>query len=415
MSRLVQKFGGTSVANLDLIKKAAQIAINSAQEGHEVTTVVSAMGGTTDQLIQLAKQISCSPNPRELDMLLTTGEQQSVALMSMAIQELGWPARSFTGGQAGILTESLHGSAKIKDVNPEAIEASLNRGEIPVVAGFQGVTSMQELTTLGRGGSDTTAVALANALEAERCDIYTDVSGVYTADPRILSDAKRLPCISYEEMLELAATGAKVMTYRSVELAMEKEMPVRIRSTFDPQDLGTLITDRMAAPEYTICGITVDLDQVSISVKFPASEEGAKPLESVSSLFTRLNELHIPTDMIMLLAREDEPLQELAFTVEKVYATRVQTIVESIWDKSNEILLTTDSTLARLSIIGRTFTQRPELVAGIFDTLHHASIPVQLVATGDLRMSVLLPTQHAHQAVKLIHSRFGMDNDLKVA
>lgn len=415
MSRIVQKFGGTSVANLELIKKAAQIAISSAQDGHEVATVVSAMGGTTDELIALAKQVSLSPSPRELDMLLTTGEQKSVALLSMAIQELGWPARSFTGAQAGILTESRHGAANIKEINPEAIEASLNRGEIAVVAGFQGITSQQELTTLGRGGSDTTAVALANALGALRCDIYTDVKGVYTADPRILDSAKRLPCVSYEEMLELSATGAKVMNSRSVELAMDNEMPVRIRSTFDPHDEGTLVTLKHKAPEYAICGITLDTNQVSFSVKFPFLEDGSKPLESVSSLFTRLNELHIPTDMIMLLAREDEPLQELAFTVARNYAPRVKAIIEGIWSQSDSILLSTDNTLARLSVIGRTFTARPEMVAGIFDALHHASIPVQMVATGDLRMSVLLPIQHAHQAVKLIHSRFGMDDDLRVA
>jgi len=415
MARIVQKFGGTSIANLDLIKKVAKIAVASAQEGHEVTTVVSAMGGMTDELIATARQISRSPNAREMDMLLTTGEQQSVALMSMAIQELGWPARSFTGGQAGIVTESRHGAANIKQVNPEAIEASLNRGEIAVVAGFQGITPGQELTTLGRGGSDTTAVALANALEAIRCDIYTDVRGVYTADPRILGEARRLPCVSYEEMLELAATGAKVMNHRSVELAMENEMPVRIRSTFEPDDHGTLVTHRSASPEYAICGITIDTNQVSFSVKFPPAENGHKPLESVSSLFTRLTELHIPTDMIMLLAREDEPLQELAFTVDHGFALRVQTMIETIWQKPKGVLLTTDSTLTRLSIVGRTFTTRPEMVAGVFDALHNAAIPVQMVATGDLRMSVLLPTQHAHQAVKLIHERFDMDKELRVA
>jgi aspartate kinase len=415
MARIVQKFGGTSVASLERIRKAAQIAVKAAQEGEDVTAVVSAMGDTTDQLINLAQQICGSPNLRELDMLLATGEQQSVALMSMAIQELGWPARSFTGAQAGIVTESRHGAAKIKDVDTQALEASLNRGEIPVVAGFQGVTTTQEVTTLGRGGSDTTAVALASALEAERCDIYTDVSGVFTADPRILSEARRLPCLSYEEMLELAATGAKVMNYHSVELAMDRHMPVRIRSSFAPDDPGTLITHRLVAPEYTICGITSDTSQVAFSLKFPVVEESAKPLESVSSLFTRLHELSIPTDMIMLLSHEDEPMQELAFTVENNFATRVKAIVQSIWCDPNEIFLATDDTMARVSVIGRTFTARPEIVAGVFDTLHQASIPVHMVTTGDLRMSVLLPAHHAHEAVKLIHSRFDMADDMKAA
>jgi aspartate kinase len=415
MARIVQKFGGTSVANIERIRKAAQIAVNAAQEGHEVTAVVSAMGDTTDKLIALAQQVNDVPNLRDLDMLLATGEQQSVALMSLAIQQLGWPARSFTGGQAGVITESRHGSANIKEVNPAEVEASLNRGEIAVVAGFQGVTVKQELTTLGRGGSDTTAVALASALEAERCDIYTDVCGVFTADPRILNEAKRLPCLSYEEMLELAATGAQVMTQRSVELAMDNHVPVRIRSAFEPEDTGTLVTHRLVAPEYTICGITLDTNQVSFHLKFPHGEGDLKPLEAVSALFTRLNELGIPTDMVMLLSREDEPFQELAFTTLKNFSTRVAAIIQAIWGDSSSIYLTNDDTIARVSVVGRKFTSRPEVVAAVFDTLNQASIPVQMVATGDLRMSLLLPFAYAHRAVRLIHSRFGLTEDMAVA
>jgi aspartate kinase len=415
MARIVQKFGGTSVANVERIRRAAQIAVGAAQEGNEVTTVVSAMGDTTDRLIALAHEINDVPNLRDLDMLLTTGEQQSVALMSLAIQQLGWPARSFTGGQAGVITESRHGSANIKEVNPVEIEASLNRGEIAVVAGFQGVTSKLELTTLGRGGSDTTAVALASALDAERCDIYTDVAGVFTADPRILNEAKRLPCLSYEEMLELAATGAQVMNQRSVELAMDNHVPVRIRSAFEPDDAGTLVTHRLVAPEYTICGITLDTNQVSFSLKFPHSEEECKPLDQVSALFTRLNELNIPTDMVMLLAHEDEPYQELAFTTAKNVSTRVGAIIQSIWGEAGAVTLSTDETIARLSVVGRKFTSRPEVVAAVFDTLNQASIPVHMVATGDLRMSLLLPFEYAHRAVRLIHSRFGLTEDMAAA
>lgn len=411
MGRLVQKFGGSSVADLSLVRKAAEIAVKTASEGHEVLAVVSAMGKTTDGLISLAEQISGTPNARELDMLLSTGEQVSIALMSMAIQELGWQARSFTGAQAGIRTECQHGLARIKEIEPEKLEASLARGEIAVVAGFQGIADNEEITTLGRGGSDTTAVALAAHLGAERCDIFTDVSGVYTADPRLLPEARRLKAISYEEMLELASTGAKVMNARAVELAMDTHMPIRVRSTFQPDDLGTLVTHRFVAPEYTIAGISLDVSQASISLKTPhfAFNE-TKPLEGVTSLFTRLNELNIQTDMVMLLAREDEPLQELAFTLDEKALPRVKAIIESLDETLGKPHVSVDTDIARISVVGRRLTGRPEIVAGVFEALNSAEIPVQMVAAADIRVSVLLPIRYASFAVKLIHNRFELSD-----
>jgi aspartate kinase len=409
MGRLVQKFGGSSVADVELIRKAAEIAVKTASEGHEVATVVSAMGKTTDQLISLAEQISERPNSRELDMLVSTGEQVSIALMTMAIQELGWQARSYTGAQAGIVTECQHGLARIKEVRPERIAASLARGEIAVIAGFQGITDNHEITTLGRGGSDTTAVALAAALGAERCDIFTDVNGIYTADPKLLANARRLPAVSYEEMLELASTGARVINARSIELAMDTHLPVRVRSTFQPDDLGTLITHRMVAPDYTIAGISLDLSQASISLKTPAlSMHEAKQLEGVASLFTRLNELSIQTDMVMLLSREDEPSQELAFTMDRRSLARVTSIIESLSESLGEPKMGVDTDIARISLVSHRLTSRPEIVAGVFDVLNNASIPVKMVATGDIRVSVLLSVEHAYNAVKLIHNRFNL-------
>jgi len=412
MARIVQKFGGTSVASVGCIRKAAEIAVKAAKEGHEVATVVSAMGQTTDELISLAEEITSSPNARELDMLLSTGEQQTIALMSMAIQELGWQARSFTGGQAGIYTENQYGKAKIREIQPQGIESSFNRGEIPVVAGFQGVTQANEVTTLGRGGSDTTAVALASVLGAERCDIYTDVSGVFTADPRLFSQAKKLPCLSYEEMLELAATGAQVINHHSVGLAMDSQMPVRIRSTFQPDDLGTLITNRITAPEYPICGITLDVNQAWFNIRMFSVDEREKQqrLDSISSLFTRLNELNISSDMVMLLAHEDEPFQDLAFTVEKANAKRVQSILKGIRNLGDPQFVV-DEHLARVSIIGRRLTHRPEIVASVFEALTQREIPIQMVATGDLRMSLLVPVPHAEKAVTLIHNYFGLEEE----
>jgi aspartate kinase len=410
MTRLVQKFGGTSVADVQHIRKAAEIAVAAAADGHEVTTVVSAMGHTTDHLISLAEQITDQPSAREMDMLLMTGEQQSIALMSMAIQSLGGQARSFTGAQAGIITEHKHGFAKIKEIHPQGIESSLERGEIAVVAGFQGISDHNEFTTLGRGGSDTTAVALTAALSAERCDIYTDVNGVYTADPRLLSDARKLVSVSYEEMLELAAGGAQVMNARSVELAMDSQVPVRVRSTFEPQDPGTLITHQLSTPEYTIAGIACDMSHASLCLTSPVLNAGQAHLEGISGLFTRLKELGIVTDMVMLLAREDEPSQELAFTVEKKSLSRVQIIIEALDKELGQPKLTIDTDIARISVVGRGLTARPAVVADVFETLYAASIPVQMVATGDIKVSALVPARHARDAVRLIHNRFDLNN-----
>ncbi len=408
MAKIVQKFGGTSVANPECIRKAARIVVSEANAGNEVLAVVSAMGHTTDKLISLAQQITPSPTARELDMLLTTGEQQSVALMSMAIQELGGQARSFTGGQAGIITESKHGSARIEEIRPAPLESAMNRGEIPVVAGFQGITTNHELTTLGRGGSDTTAVAVATAIGADRCDIYTDVNGVYTSDPRIVSRASRLSSISYEEMYEMAHTGATVINDRAVSLAKEHQLPVRIRSTFWPEDKGTLVTELSNTPEHSICGITLDLNQVWFSWQMSVNNDQNSKLDNVASLFLRLNELNITADMVMLLAREDEPLQELVFTVEKSAAKRTQSIIESQNSQGSKLLL--DDKLARISVISRRLNGKPEIVATVFDALHQADIPVHMVATGDLRFSLLTPKNHAENALNLIHQHFNLSD-----
>lgn len=416
MGRLVQKFGGTSLGDVNKIKKAAEIAVAAAAEGNEVATVVSAMGHTTDHLIGLAEEVTNgTPSAREMDMLLTTGEQVSIALMSMAIQSLGYQARSFTGSQAGIITESNHGMAKIQQVEPKAVEASLARGEIAVIAGFQGVTNSNELTTLGRGGSDTTAVAVAGALNADRCDIYTDVNGVYTADPRLLSDARRLQAVSYEEMLELSATGAQVLAARSVELAMDSNVPLRVRSTFEPKDQGTLIGHRVMVPEYTVCSIACDMSQAALTLKSRIVDKNSASLEGISALFTRLEELNIQTDMLMLLAHEDEPSQEMAFTVDRRSLSRVQSLIESLNDSLGNPRVNLDTDIARISVVGRRLTQRPEVVASVFEALQSGGIPVNMVATGDLRVSVLLPAKHAREAVKLIHNRFKLEEDSFIA
>lgn len=407
MSRLVKKFGGTSIADVQHVKKAAEIAVEAAHKGHEVVTVVSAMGDTTDHLIELAEQINETPSAREMDMLLATGEQMSIALMTMAIQSMGYQARSFTGAQAGIITEPNHGLAKIQEVRADAVDASLARGEIAVIAGFQGTTESNELTTLGRGGSDTTAVALAAALKADRCDIYTDVRGIYTADPRLLSEAQLLPALSYEEMVELSSTGAQVLAATSVELAMDSNVPVRVRSTFEPSDTGTLITNRLAAPEYTVCSISCDMAQAAITIKTELDTNSSK-LDGLSSMFTRLQELGIHTDMLMLLAHEDEPAQEVAFTVEQRSLAKVQSVIESNNLSLGNSRSNIDTDIARISVVGRKLTSRPEVIASVFEALQLGGIPVNMVATGDIRVSVVLPARYAREAVRLIHDKFGL-------
>jgi len=411
MPRIVQKFGGTSLADPDKIQHAAEIVVKAFQEGFEVTAVVSAMGETTDNLIALARNINPNPSARELDMLLATGEQQSVALMAMAIEKLGHEARSFTGGQAGIITENRHGKADIRKIEANGLESSLNRGEIAVVAGFQGITTSNEVTTLGRGGSDTTAVALAVALGAERCDIYTDVSGIFTADPTLVPEALPIKCLSYEETFELAAAGAKVIHPKSVEIAMESQIPVRVRSSFDPENTGTLITHRLDAPIYTVCGIALDQHVTSIKIRMSGHIAEGGPLDATSSIFIRLAELGIATDMIMFVAREDESEQELIFTVKEKHSQDVLSVIKNKASKLNHPDVSIQKDLARISIVGRRLSAKPELIATIFDTLNQASIPVELVSTSELRMSVLLPETNAQQALSLIHKRFGLSQE----
>lgn len=413
MARLVQKFGGTSVRDVEHIKNVAKIIEREVREGNEVVTVVSAMGHTTDQLIALADAITDDAPSREMDMLLATGEQVSIALLAMAVEALGIKVRSFTGAQAGIITEKTYGCARIKEIRPAAIEEALARGEVCIVAGFQGVTEDGEICTLGRGGSDTTAVGLAGALKSETCDIYTDVDGVYTADPNTYPGARKLECISFEEMLELASAGAQVLNARSVELAMNTQVPIRCRSTFMPEDVGTLITHKFKAPDYVVCGIACDTNRVSFSVRLSRQfsqvlrdERAIHYLEGISKLFHELNEAGITTDMVTLLGKDRGGAPELIFTVEKRSARRVEQIINELDADLGSPRVKADSDIARISVVGSGLSCRRGVVAAIFDTLCSASIPVQMLTTGDIRVTALVPTQYKEQAVQRIHERF---------
>jgi aspartate kinase len=412
MARVVQKFGGTSVKDADHIKHVAKIIAETAAQGHQVVTVVSAMGDTTDSLIAMADAINGDASLREMDMLLSTGEQVSIALVAMAVQALGLPVRSFTGAQAGIITEPIYQSARIREIRDAAILRALTAGEVVIVAGFQGITDAGEICTLGRGGSDTTAVALAAALQADACHIYSDVDGVYTADPRMFGAARKLSIISFEEMLELAAAGAEVLNARSVETAMNHRVPVRLRSTFKPEDPGTLITHRHASPEYVVCGIACDTNRVAFYLQMPrrgrkiSSRANVECLEGISTMFRHLDWLGISVDMVTLLGRKEDGGPKLIFTVEKRSARKVEQVIFDLQEALGNPIINSDADIARISVVGNGLSCRRGVVAAIFDTLCSASIPVQMLTTGDIRVTALVPTRYKEEAVRRIHDRF---------
>lgn len=412
MGRVVQKFGGTSVKDVEHIRNVASIVAKAAREGNQVVTVVSAMGHTTDHLVAMADDINPDASEREMDVLLTTGEQVSIALLSMAVQSLGLKVRSFTGAQAGIITDDKHGSARIKNIRTEALENCLGRGEVAIVAGFQGVTESGDITTLGRGGSDTTAVALAAALKSETCDIYTDVNGVYSADPRMYSGARKLDVVSFQEMLELATAGAQVLNARSVELGMQMKVPIRLRSTFEPDNPGTLITHQHEAPNYVVCGIACDTNRVAFHVQLnnrsvrKISGSSVHYLEGISRLFKSLNSQNIAADMVTLLSKENETSPELLFTVDKRAARKVEQTISELNDVLDYPQLTIDPDIARISVVGSGLSCRKGIVAAIFDTLSSASIPVQMLTTGDIRVTALVPAGYKNEAIERIHERF---------
>lgn len=406
MGRIVQKFSGNVLPDINAINKAAEIAIKAAEEGNEVATVVSSIGKTTDQLRTIAESVASTPNPRDLDMLLASAEQASVALLSMAIQSHGWPARAFTAAQAGIVTESRHGHSPIREICPELIEQSLDRGEIAVIGGFQGITEGHEITTVGDGGADSAAVALACSLDADRCDVYCDADGICTADPSIVSDARVLSALSYEEMMELANSGLSYMQSEAVELAMDNEVHLRIRPINNYDALGTMVAAHQIVPDHAMCSVTLDEQQTSFSLKIYATDEMEKSVEAFASLFARLDELSIATDMIMMINREDEPSQELSFTVNKRNVQRVRAVVDAVAGNIGHPIVRIDPQIARLSVVGRGISHKPDMVARIFETLRQSSIPVHMVSTSNLRVSLLLPVEHGRFAVKLFHSRF---------
>lgn len=408
MSIIVQKFGGTSVADTEKIKHVAEVVMHERNLGNDVVVVVSAMGHTTDHLVKLAKEISDTPPSRELDMLLSTGEGISIALLAMALQTAGCNAVSMNAMQVGIITENIHNKARIVDIKTDKLKKHLNEGKVVVVAGFQGVTEDGEITTLGRGGSDTSAVALAAALEAERCDIYTDVEGVYTTDPRIVPNASRLEEVSYEEMLELARVGANVLHPRAVETAKQFKVPLRVRSSFKLENKGTLIVgvDDMELHK-PVTGVAADLTQLRIVVCDVPDTPG-----HAAKIFTKLSEANISVDMIIQsYARKIENTNDIAFTIDKGDLDKTLKTLDELKSEIKASRFQVDDNIAKVSIVGAGMIDRPGIAASMFETLAKLGINIKMISTSEIKVSCLVDENDAKRALVALHETYGLGCD----
>ncbi len=406
---VVQKFGGTSVADTNKIINVAKSVIREKELGNDVVVVVSAMGHTTDYLMKMAKDICEIPSSREIDMLLSTGEGVSIALLSMAIQAQGYDAVSMNAMQIGIITENVHNKARIVDIKTDKLHKYLDEGKIIVVAGFQGVTPDGEITTLGRGGSDTSAVAIAAALNAVRCDIYTDVEGVYTTDPRIVPNASKLEVVTYDEMLELASVGANVLHPRSVETAKQFNVQIRVRSSFNLENMGTLIK---GVNDMEICkpvtGVAVDMSKIRIVVCDVPDRPGV-----AACIFNTLSDEHISVDtIIQSYARLHNNTNDIAFTINKSDLPRTMEILTSLNDDIQADKIHVDENVAKVSIVGAGMVDRPGVAATMFDTLASLSINIKMISTSEVKISCLVDADVAHDALKALHKAFNLGCDV---
>jgi aspartate kinase len=400
---VVQKYGGTSVANAERIKNVARRIAQARDKGDQVVVVVSAMGDTTDELIELAHQVSKQPSERELDVLLSTGEIVSSTLLAMALRDMGYDAISLSGAQAGIQTDSAYSRARILKIESQRVVKELEKGNIVIVAGFQGITGDMDITTLGRGGSDTTAVALAASLGAEVCQIYTDVDGVYTADPRLIPEARRLSEISYEEMLELATYGAKVMHPRAVELGELFNIPILVASSFT-QNPGTLIHGGVSMEvRNKVRGVTYDLDVAKITVVGVPDQPGI-----AASVFQPLARAGISIDTIVQNASIDK-ITDLTFTVAKSDLAGAMRVVEPIARSIGARQCVSDAKLGKVSIIGTGMQNTPGFAARMFDTLSQQDINIQLITTSEIRITCIIDETRVKDAVRVLHQAFAVE------
>ena len=419
MGLVVQKYGGSSVADAASIQRVARRIVATHRAGHGVAVVVSAMGDTTDELLDLAEQVSPNPPGRELDMLLTAGERISMALVAMAINDLGEEARSYTGSQAGLITDSSHGAARIIDVTPGRIQEALEAGAIPIVAGFQGVAQdTKDITTLGRGGSDTTAVALAAALGADVCEIYTDVDGVFSADPRVVPKARQLNVVTYEEMLEMAAAGAKVLHLRCVEYARRFDLPIHVRSSFSDRE-GTLVLSeaaiaaRIASGEGDIMeqpiisGTAADLNDAKVTVVGVPDRPG-----EAAAIFGALADAGVNIDMIVQnVSVASTGRTDVTFTCPQGSVAKATGALEAVRDQIGYEDLITDEGIAKVSLVGAGMRSHPGVSATFFKSLADAGINVEMISTSEIRISIVTRAELATPAVQALHTAFGLDAD----
>jgi len=417
VSLIVQKYGGSSVADADAIKRVARRIVDTKNAGHQVVVVVSAMGDTTDELLDLAEQVSDNPPGREMDMLLTAGERISMALVAMAINDLGAEARSYTGSQAGLITDGAHGAARIIDVTPDRIQEAIDQGAIPIVAGFQGVAlDTKDITTLGRGGSDTTAVALAAALKASVCEIYTDVDGIFSADPRVVSKARKVPFITYEEMLELAAVGAKVLHLRCVEFARRFDLPIHVRSSFSqnegtyvlsPEAIEKAIAEGRAMEQPIISGVAADVNDAKIIVVGVPDKPG-----EAAQIFKALAAANINVDMIVQnTSAAATGRTDVTFTCPQGSAPAA---MQALQERKHEIQyedLLVDVQIAKVSLVGAGMRSHPGVSATFFEALANAGINIEMISTSEIRISVITDSEDVKKAVQVLHTAFGLDAD----
>ncbi len=403
MARIVQKYGGTSVGDIERIKRVAERIKAAQAEGNELVVVVSARSGVTNELIARAKAIHEHPSEREMDMLLATGEQETIALTAIALHALRVPAVSYTGAQAGIFTDAAHTKAKIKTINARPIEGDLAAGRVVIVAGFQGINDEGQITTLGRGGSDLTAIALAAAVHADRCEIYTDVDGVYTADPRVVKDARKLAEISYDEMLELASSGSKVMQSRSVEFAKKYQVVFEVRSSFN-HNPGTIVKEEVAYMEQVVVrGVAVDKDQAKVVVSNIPDKPG-----SAARVFRALADANIIVDMIVQnIGRHG--VANLTFTVPQTESHLAHRALDPVFAElgGGEVII--HDQVAKLSVVGVGMKTHSGVAATLFQTLATEGVNIELISTSEIKISVVIDVARADAAARAVHTAFGLD------
>ncbi|MEU2771644.1 aspartate kinase [Streptomyces sp. NPDC007162] len=411
MGLVVQKYGGSSVADAEGIKRVAKRIVEAKKNGNQVVVVVSAMGDTTDELIDLAEQVSPMPAGREFDMLLTAGERISMALLAMAIKNLGHEAQSFTGSQAGVITDSVHNKARIIDVTPGRIRTALDEGNIAIVAGFQGVSAdKKDITTLGRGGSDTTAVALAAALDAEVCEIYTDVDGVFTADPRVVTKARKIDWISFEDMLELAASGSKVLLHRCVEYARRYNIPIHVRSSFSGLQ-GTWVSSKpigdKKVEQAIISGVAHDTSEAKVTVVGVPDKPG-----EAAAIFRTIADAAINIDMVVQnVSAAATGLTDISFTLPKTEGRKAIDALEKNRSGIGFDSLRYDDQIGKISLVGAGMKTNPGVTASFFEALSDAGVNIELISTSEIRISVVTRADDVPEAVRAVHSAFGLDSD----